>query len=109
MLAITSIFGFSANAEELETTGISEGFYLFTEQEVGWFKGDAEAAVTSARLGYAVEGPQLTVGFELGPRYISTFDWQNRTDWSAKLEGALVPESTSFEIYGEYELSLIHI
>ena len=106
MLAITSIFGFSANAEELETTGISEGFYLFTEQEVGWFKGDAEAAVTSARLGYAVESPQLTVGFELGPRYISTFDWQNRTDWSAKLEGAWVPENTSFEIYGEYEPAL---
>ena len=106
LLATTSAFGSSANAEELETTGISDGFYLFTEQEVGWFKGDAEAAVTSARLGYAVEGPQLTLGFELGPRYISTFDWQNRTDWSAKLEGAWVPENTSFEIYGEYEPAL---
>jgi len=106
LLATTSAFGSSANAEELETTGISDGFYLFTEQEVGWFKGDAEAAVTSARLGYAVEGPQLTLGFELGPRYISTFDLQNRTDWSAKLEGAWVPENTSFEIYGEYEPAL---
>ena len=106
LLSTTSAFAVPANAQELETTGISDGFYLFTEQEIGWFKGDAEAAVTSARLGYAVEGPQLTVGFELGPRYISTFDWQNRTDWSAKLEGAWVPESTSFEIYGEYEPAL---
>ena len=86
LLATTSAFAIPANAQELETTGITDGFYLFTEQEVGWFKGDAEAAVTSARLGYAVEGPQLTVGFELGPRYISTFNLQNRTDWSAKLE-----------------------
>ena len=106
LLATTSTFPIPGNAQELETTGISDGFYLFTEQEVGWFKGDAEAAVTSARLGYAVEGPQLTVGFELGPRYISTFDLQNRTDWSAKLEGAWVPENTSLEIYGEYEPAL---
>ena len=106
LLATTSAFAIPGSAQELETTGITDGFYLFTEQEVGWFKGDAEAAVTSARLGYAVEGPQLTVGFELGPRYISTFDLQNRTDWSAKLEGAWVPENTSFEIYGEYEPAL---
>ena len=106
LLATTSVFTVPVSAQELETTGITDGFYLFTEQEVGWFKGDAEAAVTSARFGYAVEGPQLTVGFELGPRYISTFDLQNRTDWSAKLEGAWVPENTSFEIYGEYEPAL---
>ncbi len=106
LLATTSAFAVPANAQELETTGISDGFYLYTEQEVGWLKGDAEAAVTSARLGYAVEGPQLTIGFELGPRFISTFDLQNRTDWSAKLEGAWVPENTPFEIYGEYEPAL---
>ena len=103
LLTSTALFAVGARADELVNSGVSGGFFVFTEQEVGWFKGDAEAAVTSARLGYAVEGPQLSLGIEAGPRYISQFNLNNRTDWSAKLEGAWVPKQSSLEFYGEYE------
>jgi hypothetical protein len=92
----------TAWADELQSTGIEGGFFLFSEQEAGWVQSTPEAARTSIRLGYGIETPQFNLGFEAGPRFINGVNAVNRTDWSLMLEGAWVPKRTSLEIYGEY-------
>ena len=92
----------SAKADELQSTGVEGGFFLFSEQEAAWTQSTPEAARTSVRLGYGIQTPQFNVGFEAGPRFINGVNAVNRTDWSLMLEGAWVPKGTSLEIYGEY-------
>ena len=92
----------SAKADELQSTGVEGGFFLFSEQEAAWTQSTPEAARTSVRLGYGIQTPQFNVGFEAGHRFINGVNAVNRTDWSLMLEGAWVPKGTSLEIYGEY-------
>ena len=92
----------AAKADELQSSGVEGGFFLFSEQEAAWTQSTPEAARTSLRLGYGIETPEFNLGFEAGPRFINGVNAINRTDWSLMLEGAWVPEGTSLEIYGEY-------
>ena len=99
--AATTLHG-SAKADELQSTGIEGGFFLFSEQEAAWTQSTPEAARTSVRLGYGIESQELNLSLQAGPRFINGVNAVNRTDWSLMLEGAWVPKGTSLEIYGEY-------
>ena len=92
-----------ASADEINEENFSEGFFLFSEQEGSWDQGKPTEAWTSLRLGYGQEQAQFSWAAEVGARIITGFDVEQRTDWSAKLEAAWVPEGSKLEFYGEYE------
>lgn len=95
-----------ASADEIDGENFREGFFLFSEQDGRWDEGQPAEAWTSLRLGYGQEQSQFSWAAEAGARIITGFDVEQRTDWSAKLEAAWVPEGSKLEFYGEYEPAL---
>ena len=95
-----------AAAEGVEDSQVEAGFFLFSEQEGSWSGGRPGDATTSLRLGYGQVRSGFSWAAEAGTRIITGFDLEQRTDWSAKLEGAWVPKGSKLEFFGEYEPAL---
>ena len=106
LLSASVLMPMAAAAEGGDDSHVEDGFFLFSEQAGSWSGGRGREATTSLRLGYGQERADFSWAAEAGARFITGFDFEQRTDWSAKLEAAWVPKGSKLEFYGEYEPAL---